>query len=108
MSGAEEFANIITLSAALLVIIGFISLIIGLVVLAKKALSKDLDEITTEATKLAKKGLLTDVGNSMQSASFLVKEMTELLKTTRGIGLTMIIIGIVLLAGVLALYKTII
>ncbi len=99
--------NIVTLSAALLVIIGFISLIIGLVVLTKKALSKDLEEVAAEATKLAKKGLLTDVGSSLQSASFLVKEMTELLKTTRGIGLTMIIIGIMLLAGGLALYKNI-
>lgn len=100
--------NIITLSAALLVIIGFVSLIFGLVVLTKKALSRDLEEVTAEASKLAKKGLLTDVGSSLQSASFLVKEMTELMKTTRGIGLTLIIIGIMLLAGGLALYKTII
>lgn len=99
--------NIVTLSAALLVIIGFISLITGLVVLAKKALSKELEEVTSEATKLAKKGLLTDVGSSLQSASFLVREMTELLKTTRGIGLTLIIIGIMLLCGGLALYKNI-
>jgi uncharacterized membrane protein HdeD (DUF308 family) len=99
--------NILTLSAALLVIIGFISLIFGLVVLTKKALSRDLAEVTEEAAKLAKKGLLGDVGSSLQSASFLVKEMTELMKTTRGIGLTLIIIGIILLAGGLALYKTI-
>lgn len=99
--------NIVTLSAALLVIIGFISLILGLVVLTKKALSKDLEEVAAEATKLAKKGLLTDVGSSLQSASFLVKEMTELMKTTRGIGLTLIIIGIMLLAGGLALYRNI-
>jgi hypothetical protein len=97
--------NIVTFSAALLVIIGFISLIIGLVVLAKKALSRDLEEVTAEASKLAKKGLLTDVGSSLQSASFLVKEMTELMKTTRGIGLTLIIVGIILLSGGLALYK---
>ncbi|MBR6088359.1 MAG: hypothetical protein IKP86_00400 [Anaerolineaceae bacterium] len=100
--------NIVTLSAALLVLIGFISLILGLIVLTKKALSKDIEEVTEEAAKLAKKGLLTDVGNSLQSASFLVKEMTELIKTARGIGLTLIIIGIVLLAGGLALYKSII
>ena len=99
--------NIVILSAALLVIIGFVSIIIGLVVLAKKALSKDLEEVTSEAAKLARKGLLTDVGSSLQSASFLVKEMTELLKTTRGIGLTMVIIGIMLLGGGLALYKNI-
>ena len=99
--------NIVTLSAALLVIIGFVSLILGLVVLAKKALSKDLQEVSEEAAKLAKKGLLTDVGSSLQSASFLVKEMTELIKTTRGIGLTLIIVGIGLLAGGLALYKNI-
>lgn len=100
--------NIITLSAALLVILGFVSLIFGLVVLTKKALSKDLEEVAAEASKLAKKGLLTDVGSSLQSASFLVKEMTELLKTERGIGLTLIIIGIGLLAGGLALYRNII
>ena len=64
--------NIVILSAALLVIIGFVSIIIGLVVLAKKALSKDLEEVTSEAAKLARKGLLTDVGSSLQSACFLV------------------------------------
>ena len=100
--------NIIIVSAALLIFIGFISLIFGLVVLAKKALSKDLEEVTSEAAKLAKKGLLSDVGSSLQSASFLVKEMTELIKTERGIGLTLIIIGIVLISGGIALFKNII
>lgn len=100
--------NVIILSAALLILIGFFSLIFGLVVLARKALSKDLEEVTAEASKLAKKGLLSDVGNSLQSASFLVKEMTELIKTERGIGLTLIIIGIVLISGGLALFKNII
>lgn len=100
--------NIIIVSAALLVLIGFLSLIFGLVVLAKKALSKDLEEVAAEASKLAKKGLLSDVGNSLQSASFLMKEMTELIKTERGIGLTLIIIGIVLISGGLALFKNII
>lgn len=99
--------NIVVLSAALLVIIGFISLITGLVILAKKALSKDLEEVSTEAAKLARKGLLTEVGSSLQAASFLVKEMTELMKTTRGIGLTLIIVGIMLLAGGLALYRNV-
>ena len=97
--------NIVTLSAALLVVIGFISLIIGLIILTKNSFSKDYDEVTNEVAKLAKKGLLNDVGSSLQSASFLVKEMNELLKTNRGIGLAMIIVGIILLSGGLALYK---
>lgn len=100
--------NIIILSAALLIFLGFASLIIGLVVLAKKALSKDIEEVAAEASKLAKKGLLTDVGNSMQSASFLVKEMTELIKTARGIGLTLVIIGAVMIGAGIALFKNII
>jgi hypothetical protein len=33
--------------------------------------------------------------------------MTELIKTNRGIGLTLIVVGIALLAGGLALYKNI-
>ncbi len=100
--------NIIIISGALLVLIGFVSLIFGLTVLAKKALSKELDEVTSEAAKLAKKGLLNDVGSSLQSASFLVKEMTELIKTARGVGLTLIIIGIVLVTGGLAIFKNLI
>ena len=100
--------NIIILSGALLVLIGFISLIIGLIILARKALSKEVEEVTTEAAKLAKKGLLSDVGNSLQSASFLVKEMTELIKTERGVGLALIIIGILLVAGGLAIFKNLI
>ena len=100
--------NIIILSGALFVFIGFLSLILGLIILARKALSKEVDEVTAEAAKLAKKGLLTEVGSSLQSASFLVKEMTELIKTERGVGLTMIIISIILIAGGLAIFKNII
>lgn len=100
--------NIITLSALLLLVLGFTSLISGLITLIQKALSKDIQDVTDEAAKLAKKGLLTDVGSTMQSASYLVKEMTELIKTARGVGLTLIIIGIVLICGGLALYKNLI
>lgn len=100
--------NIIILSGALLVLIGFFSLIMGLIILARKALSKEVEEVTAEAAKLAKKGLLSDVGNSLQSASFLVKEMTELIKTERGVGLSLVIIGIILVAGGLAIFKNII
>ncbi len=96
--------NIVILSAALLILIGFVSLILGLVVLVKKALSKDLEEVSSEAAKLARKGLLSDMGSSIQSASFLVNEMTELIKTARGIGLTLIIIGILLVGGGLAVF----
>ena len=100
--------NIIILSVALFIFIGFLSLILGLIILARKALSKEVDEVTAEAAKLAKKGLLSDVGNSLQSASFLVKEMTELIKTERGVGLTLIIIGILLVGGGLAIFKNLI
>ena len=55
--------NILTLSAALLVVIGFVTLVLGLIVLAKNALSKDLEVVSAEASKLAKKGLLSDVGS---------------------------------------------
>ena len=96
--------NIVILSAALLILIGFVSLILGLVVLVKKALSKDLEEVSSEAAKLARKGLLSDMGSSIQSASFLVNEMTELIKTARGSGLTLIIIGILLVGGGLAVF----
>lgn len=100
--------NIIILSAFLLLLIGFLSLIFGLVVLVRKALSREVEEVTEEAAKLAKKGLLTDMGSSLQSASFLVKEMTELIRTERGIGLTLIIIGIGLIIGGLALFKNLV
>ena len=99
--------NILHVSALLLVLIGFVSLITGLIVLSKNALSKDIEEVTEEATNLAKKGLISDVGSSLQNASFLVKEMTDLIKTTRGIGLALVFIGIVLIAGSLAYLTTI-
>ena len=82
--------------------------ILGLIVLVKNALSKDLQEVSSEAAKLARKGLLTDFGSSLQSASFLVNEMTQLIKTARGIGLTLIIIGMILIGGGIAIFKSII
>ena len=99
---------IIQICAILLALLGFITLFFGLRVLARYAFSKDMNEVSKEVTRLAKKGILSDVGSSMQSASFLVQQLTEQIKTARGIGLTLIFIGLVMIAGGVALLKNLI
>lgn len=101
-------SSMIQICAVLLAVLGFITLFFGLRVLARYAFSKDMDDVSKEVTRLAKKGILNDLGSSLQSASFLVQQLTEQIKTARGIGLTLIFIGLVMIAGGIALLKQLI
>ncbi len=95
----------IQICAVLLTGLGFITLFFGLRVLARYAFSKDMDDVSKEVTRLAKKGILNGLDSSLQSASFLLQQLNEQLATARGIGLTLIFVGLVMVAGGVALLK---
>lgn len=89
----------------LLAVLGFITLFFGLRVLAHYAFSKDMDDVSKEVSRLTKKGILNGLDSSLQSATFLLQQLTEQIKTAQGIGLTLIFVGLVMVAGGVALFK---
>lgn len=97
---------IIQYTALALVGIGFLVMLIGIIVMARKSFAQEMKDVTKEVSRLAKKGILSDMNGTMESASFLVREMTTMLQTAMGIGFALVIIGAILLAaGLVILYK---
>ena len=80
-----------------ILVIGFISLLIGLFTLITKPFSNETKKITHEIIDLTSKGIITDIGSSMENASFLIKELNEMIKTAKGIGVVLILFGCLLI-----------
>lgn len=99
-------STVIHICSLVLIGVGFFSMVAGLVILIRRAFSTELKDVEKEAARLAKKGLLTEMSGTMESASFLIKEMTEMLSTVRGIGMLLIFIGTVFVgAGIALIYR---
>ena len=92
----------LTMGIALLAA-GLVFLGIGAFVLVKKLLGKDLQTIADQTTKLAQKGLTDDVTDLVGNARSLIEALNDLVKTSAGVGILMIMIGIVLLGAAYAL-----
>jgi hypothetical protein len=66
-------------------------------------MGKDLRAITKEASKLAKKGLIDDLSGLVGNASALLTAASDMVKTTAGVGIFLIILGIVQIGTVIGL-----
>lgn len=92
----------LTMGIALLVA-GLVFLGIGCFVLVKKMMGKDLQNIAEQTSKLAQKGLTDDVTGLVGNARSLVDSLNSLVKTQAGVGVTLLLLGFILLAGAYAL-----
>lgn len=93
---------ILTMGIALLAA-GLVFLAIGAFVLVKKLMGKDLQNIADQTTKLAQKGITEDVTGLVGNARTLIESLNDLVKTTAGVGILLIMIGVVLLGSAYAL-----
>ncbi len=85
--------------AIALVVSGIVILGIGVFTLIKKLMGKELQTIADQTAKLAQKGITEDVAGLVGNARTLIEALTQMVKTTAGIGIFLIIIGFILLAA---------
>ena len=93
---------ILTMGIALLVA-GLAFLGIGAIVLVKKLLGKDLQNISEQTTKLAQKGITDDITGLVGNARSLIDALNDLVKTTAGVGIFLLMLGVALLGAAYAL-----
>ncbi len=86
-----------------LFLLGMVTLATGIVVLLTRTMGKDLRAITKEASNLAKKGLIEDLSGFVGNASALLSATSEMVKTTAGVGILLIILGMIEVAAVIGL-----
>lgn len=77
--------------------IGIVSLGAGVFILISRVLNEDLRTIANETTQLAKKGISEEITGLVGNASVLIDSMNQLIKTSTGIGLALVIIGLSLI-----------
>lgn len=83
--------------AALLTLMGAISFFTGVIILIKQALNKDIQTLTEQSTLLTQKGFTEDAAGLMGNTSMLVSAVSQLVKTSAGIGIFLTIMGLVLI-----------
>ena len=62
-------------------------------------MGKELQTIADQTSKLAQKGITDDVAGLVGNARTLIEALNQMVKTTAGVGIFLVIIGFVLLAA---------
>jgi len=77
-----------------LFLLGTVTLVTGIVVLLTRTMGKDLRAITNQTSQLAQKGLIDDLSGLVGNASALLTATSQMVRTTAGIGILLIILGL--------------
>jgi len=93
--------------ALVLLVIGIIVLGIGVFTLVKKVLGKELNTIADQTVKIAQKGITDEISGLVGNARALIEVLNEMVKTATGIGIFLVILGALLMAGAYLLVKSI-
>lgn len=91
--------------AASLTLLGVISIGAGIILLISRASGRAVQTLATQAARLAQKGLAEEISGLVGNASALVQALNELIRTTTGIGLFLVIMGFVMLISAFLMVK---
>lgn len=91
---ATIFLAVVTLILSLL---GTALTVTGIIILATRATGREVRSLTVQTSRLAQKGLAEDVAGLVGNASALIEAMNQLVRTTAGIGVFLILCGPILI-----------
>mgnify|MGYP006900773741 CR=1 FL=1 len=89
--------TIVILVIGLVFVIGMITFIAGVLVLTLRSASSDVKNLATQTARIAQKGLVDEMSGLVGNASTLVDAMGQLVRTTRGIGIFLCVLGTILM-----------
>jgi hypothetical protein len=93
--------------AALMMLMGVITFGIGVYIIVAKVVAGDVRSLATQTAKLAQKGITDDVSGLVGNASSLIDSLNGLTKTSAGLGMFLIFIGLALFGAAYALINKI-
>ena len=85
--------------AVVLLGVGGITFLAGLITLIVRVLGNETKTIANQTTKLAQKGLTDDVSGLVGNASVLIDALNSFVKTSAGVGIFMVFIGLLCMAS---------
>ncbi|MBS3750389.1 MAG: hypothetical protein R6U51_05910 [Anaerolineales bacterium] len=88
-----QIAQLLSAMAAGLFLIGLVTFATGVAVLVSRSIGQDTRTISKQVSLLAKKGIAEDISGLVGNASSLLSATSDLIRTTKGIGVFLIISG---------------
>ncbi|HMN13443.1 MAG TPA: hypothetical protein PKD55_14065 [Bellilinea sp.] len=85
--------------ATAVLVIGVLLLVIGVVVLVSRVLGGEIKRIAENTAELAQKGIAEEVAGLVGNATTLVDSLNSLIRSSAGVGVFLILVGIVFLAA---------
>lgn len=95
----QSFVLILSSAAS---VVGILSIVTGIFVLVAKVMGSDVRALANQTQKLLQKGINEDVSGLVGNASTLIDALNQLVKTTTGVGIFLILVGFCLLAAAYA------
>jgi hypothetical protein len=97
--------DLVYMVALCLAVLGLISTAAGVLVLVTRASSRSAQTIATQAARLGQKGLSEDIAGLVGNASSLVDALNQLIRTSAGIGIFLVVFGFIMLVAAYLMIK---
>lgn len=91
--------QLIMIMATIMVVMGVISIAAGILVLVFRVSGKEVHNLANQTARLAQKGIADEVSGLVGNASSLLDALNQLVRTTTGVGVFLILTGFALFAG---------
>ncbi len=96
--------DLITLLTLVFMGLGLISFITGFIVLLTRVLGKGITQIAKQTQKVVQKGITEEIASIIGNASVLIDSLNQMVTTAAGIGVFLMVLGVLLMAGSFALF----
>lgn len=96
-----------TLAAEIILILGALTFLTGFVLLLRQAFSRTIETIAAQTATMAQKGMAEDLVGLVGNAKSLVDALNQLVRTSAGIGLFLIVFGSLLMLAAFILGRQI-
>ncbi len=83
--------------AGLLLLLGVVCFLMGLITLASRVLGSDIQRLATQTAKMIQKGISEEIAGLVGNAATLIESLNQLVHTTAGIGVFLMLVGMLLI-----------
>ncbi|WP_448334731.1 hypothetical protein [Bellilinea sp.] len=90
-------------TAGVALALGVIMWLIGVIVLVSRVLGGEIKRIAEQTARLAQKGIAEEIAGLVGNASSLVESLNQLVRTSAGIGVFLVIAGMLMIAAAFGL-----
>ena len=89
--------EVLTIFAIAFFLLGSFILLAGIIILVRCTMGKEIRTLATQTNRLAQKGILDGISGLVGNATTLLNATNQLVRTTAGIGVFMVFVGLALI-----------